>query len=147
MLRSRKISLIAIFAICCLLFSACAPNGRPFSAIEAPDVIIIFGAKPSDGTNYRITDGEKIQAFVDMLNNCTYEELDEDAEDTVFKQNSFLRGRVGDQTFYINADVAEMYINPVVNSGKEGRYKMVDFDKSVLDALIAAAENKSADTQ
>jgi hypothetical protein len=148
MLRSRKISLIAIFALCCLIFSACAPNGRPFSELEVPEVIIVMGAKAKEGKNYKITNGEKIKEFVDMLNNCTYEKFDDDEDtDTVFKQFKHLRVTIGDQVFYIYADLAEMYINPLVNSGREGRYKIVDFNKDIFDALLDAAENKPADTQ
>jgi hypothetical protein len=48
---------------------------------------------------------------------------------------------IGDQAYYINEEVCEIYINPTVNSGREGRYKIVDFDKSIFDALISAASS------
>ena len=76
-----------------------------------------------------------------MLNGCTYEKFDDDDDtDTVFKQRQYYRISIEDQVFYINDEVSEIYINPIVNSGREGRYKIVDFNKDIFDALLAAAE-------
>ncbi len=139
MLRSRKISLIALLAVCCLLLSACYPNGRPFSSIDIPDFITVKDVR-KDGEIYKIADGQQIKAFVDMLNNCTYEKFDDDDDtDTVFKQRQFYRVSIEDQVYYINDEVSELYINPIVNSGREGRYKIVDFNKDVFNAFLDAA--------
>ncbi len=140
MLRSRKISFVAILALCVILLSACYPNGRPFASIDETDLITINDVRKGGGV-YTIKDQTQIKAFIDMLNGCTYEKFDDDDDtDTVFKQRKYYRISIEDQVFYINDEVSEIYINPIVNSGREGRYKIVDFNKDIFDALLAAAE-------
>lgn len=144
MLRSRKISLIAILALCCALLSACYPNGRPFSSLDTPDSAIVRYVS-EDGI-LQVEDAAAIAAFVDMLNSCTYEKFDDDEDtDTVFKQREYYRIIIGDEVVYINDEVDEIYINPLVNSGREGRYKIVDFNQEIFDNFLAAATKSPAE--
>ena len=139
MLRSRKTALLVILIIICSLLASCYPNGRPFSKIAYADSVVL---KDMRGPGiYEIKDKAAIEAFIDMLNGCTYEKLDADDPESVFKQYEYYRTMIGDQAYYINEEVCEIYINPTVNSGREGRYKIVDFDKSIFDALISAASS------
>ena len=84
MLRSRKTALLVILIISCSLLASCYPNGRPFSKIDYADTVVL---KDMRGPGiYEIKDRAAIEAFIDMLNGCTYEKLDADDPESVFKK-------------------------------------------------------------